>query len=54
MEDEIIHIQTVVPKKMLKELKKKTGETTTKGAVYEAIKHYLQCPEVDKRKKKKK
>jgi len=53
MEDKLIHVQTVVSKKMLEDLKKKTGEFTTKDALYVAIKHYLECPMVKPKKKKK-
>ncbi len=40
----IVHAQTVLPSEMLEELKKKTGESSTKDAIYKAIEHYLACP----------
>ncbi len=40
----IIHAQTVLPEDVLEELKKKTGEVTTKDALAKAVEHYLVCP----------
>ncbi len=40
----IVHAQTVLPEDVLKELKKKTGESTTKDALAKAVEHYLKCP----------
>jgi len=43
----IVHAQTVLPEDTLKELKRKTGESTTKDAIAKAIEHYLKCPYTD-------
>ncbi len=40
----IIHAQTVLPIEILEKLKEKTGEKSTKDAIYKAIEHYLICP----------
>ena len=40
----IVHAQTVLPEDVLKELKKKTGQSTTKDALAVAVEHYLECP----------
>jgi len=40
----IVHAQTVLPEEILKELKKKTGESSTKDALAKAVEHYLRCP----------
>jgi hypothetical protein len=40
----IVHAQTVLPEEVLKELKRKTGENTTKDALARAVEHYLNCP----------
>ncbi len=40
----IVHAQTVLPEEVLKELKKKTGESATKDALAKAVEHYLKCP----------
>ncbi len=40
----IVHAQTVLPIEVLEELKKKTGESSTKDAIAKAIEHYLACP----------
>jgi len=39
-----VHAQTVLPEDVLEELKKKTGEMTTKDALAKAVEHYLTCP----------
>jgi len=40
----IVHAQTVLPEDVLEELKRKTGEMTTKDALAKAVEHYLTCP----------
>uniref|UniRef100_A0A7C4S567 Uncharacterized protein n=1 Tax=Geoglobus ahangari TaxID=113653 RepID=A0A7C4S567_9EURY len=40
----IVHAQTVLPEEVLEELKRKTGEMTTKDALAKAVEHYLICP----------
>ncbi len=40
----IVHAQTVLPEDVLRELKKKTGESATKDALAKAVEHYLKCP----------
>ncbi len=40
----IVHAQTVLPLDLLNELLEKTGEKTTKDALYKAVVHYLECP----------
>lgn len=40
----IVHAQTVLPEDVLEELKRKTGEHTTKDALARAVEHYLKCP----------
>ncbi len=42
----IVHAQTVLPEDVLEQLKKKTGESTTKDALAKAVEHYLKCPYV--------
>lgn len=42
----IVYVQTVLNEEELEELKKKTGEHTTKEALRKAVEHYLSCPEV--------
>ncbi len=39
-----VYAQTVLTEDMLKELKRKTGEVSTKDALYKAVVHYLKCP----------
>jgi len=41
--DKIVHATTKLPENVVKELKRKTGESTTKDALYIAITHYLYC-----------
>jgi len=41
--EKIIIVQTKLPEDVLEELKKKTGEATTKEALAKAINHYIQC-----------
>ncbi|MFO7966177.1 MAG: DUF5371 family protein [Archaeoglobaceae archaeon] len=38
---------TTLPEDKLKELKKKTGESTNKECLAKAIYHYLSCPYVE-------
>lgn len=44
----IVHAQTVLTQSDLKELKEETGEKTTKGALQEAVEHYIECPYSEK------
>ena len=46
-----VFARTVLPEEWLEELKKKTGIPTTKDALAEAVKHYLECPNIEDRKK---
>lgn len=41
--DRIVHATTKLPENVVEELKRKTGESTTKDALYTAITHYLYC-----------
>ena len=43
----IVHAQTVLPESVLKELKKKTGESATKDALAKAVELCLKCPHPD-------
>ncbi|MHC1624459.1 MAG: DUF5371 family protein [Methermicoccaceae archaeon] len=45
--ERIVHVQTVLPEDVLEELKKKTGEKTTKDALIKAIEHYLECQYIE-------
>ncbi len=42
----IVHAQTVIEADKLNALKERTGEHSTKDAVYKAIDHYLECKDV--------
>jgi len=44
MPGRIVHAQTVLPEDILKQLKKKTGESAPKDALAKAVEHYLTCP----------
>jgi len=44
----IVHAQTILTEDDLNELKKETGEGTTKGSLQEAVEHYLECPYTNK------
>jgi hypothetical protein len=46
--ERIIIVQTKLPEDVLEELKRKTGESTTKEALAKAIDHYLYCFNVEK------
>lgn len=50
--EKIIIVQTKLPKDTLEELKKKTGESTTKEALSKAINHYIDCFMAEKEHKK--
>lgn len=39
----IVHVQTVLTEEVLEQLKKKSGEKTTKDALNRAVEHYLRC-----------
>ncbi len=39
----IMHAQTVLTVEDIEALKRKTGESSIKDAVAEAVKHYLEC-----------
>jgi len=41
--ERLIHCQTVMEEERLGELKRKTGENSTKDALLKAIQHYLRC-----------
>lgn len=43
MDDKIKFVQTALHKSTIDNLKTKSGQTTAKDAIYEAINHYLQC-----------
>ncbi|WP_440952485.1 DUF5371 family protein [Methanococcoides sp. FTZ1] len=43
----IVHAQTVLAEEQLIELKKKSGESSTKDALSTAVKHYLECEYTD-------
>jgi len=45
--EKYIIAQTKLPEDMLKRLKEKTGEKTTKDALAKAIEHYLMCTYVE-------
>ena len=45
---EIVHIQTVLPKSVIDELKLKTHKTNIKDAVAKAVYFYLNSKEVKK------
>lgn len=45
--EKYFHVQTVLPSDTFDELKRKTGEKTTKDALMKAIEHYLFCPFTD-------
>ncbi len=47
----LIHVQTVLTEDVLEELKRKTGEKTTKDALLKAIEHYLRCPYAERERK---
>ncbi len=47
----LIHVQTVLTEDVLEELKRKTGEKTTKDALLKAIEHYLCCPYAERERK---
>lgn len=38
-----IFVQVKIPEEALKELKRKSGESTNKEALSEAIEHYINC-----------
>jgi hypothetical protein len=46
--EKIIIVQTKLPEDVLEELKRKTGENTTKEALVKAIDHYLYCFNIKK------
>lgn len=50
--EKIIVLQIKLPKDVLEELKKKTGEATTKEALSKAINHYINCFMAEKEQKK--
>ncbi len=45
--EKYIIAQTKLPEDMLRKLKEKTGEKTTKDALAKAIEHYLMCAYVE-------
>ncbi|RLI72598.1 hypothetical protein DRO97_08750 [Archaeoglobales archaeon] len=45
-------VQVVLEEEVIKELKEKTGEKTTKDALLKAVLHYLDCPEAGNEKGK--
>ena len=47
MVEKLVIVQTKLPEDVLAELKKKTGEKTTKEALAKAIDHYLECKHVE-------
>ena len=49
--EKIIIVQTKLPEDILEELKKKTGESTTKEALSKAINHYINCFMAEKEQK---
>lgn len=49
--EKIIIVQTKLPEGILEELKKKTGESTTKEALAKAINHYINCFMAEKEQK---
>ena len=51
MGEEIRHFQTVMPVSMMEQLKRLTGKSSAKDALFEAAKHYLECPLVKEKKK---
>jgi len=46
MVEKLVIVQTKLPEDMLAELKKKTGEKTTKEALAKAVDHFLECSHV--------
>ncbi|AEA47453.1 hypothetical protein Arcve_1450 [Archaeoglobus veneficus SNP6] len=47
MVEKLVIVQTKLPEDVLAELKKKTGEKTTKEALAKAIDHYLECSNIE-------
>jgi hypothetical protein len=41
--EKLIHCQTVMESEKLIRLKKKSGESSTKYALFKAIQHYIEC-----------
>ncbi|PTD94155.1 hypothetical protein C9439_03665 [archaeon SCG-AAA382B04] len=44
----IVHAQTILTESDLNELKEEAGEETTKGALQQAVDHYIECPYTNK------
>ncbi len=44
--ERLVIVQTKLPEDVLAELKKKTGEKTTKEALAKAVDHFLECSHV--------
>ncbi len=46
-DDEIVHVQSVLPSKIVSELKHRTHQNSVKQAISKAVYHYLICKEIN-------
>ncbi len=46
-----IFVQVKIPQEVLEKLKEKSGESTTKEALYQAVDHFINCFMAEKEKK---